>query len=114
MRFTKKKIDYRNRIVALDIEATGDRCNSDVIQLSMINENGKQLFNVYTYPLSFPKAYLKSLLEISSKVNHITYEKIVGRKPLFFYKNSIQKYLNNADVIVGFSIHNDIRWLKKN
>ena len=94
MRFTKKKIDYRNRIVALDIEATGDRCNSDVIQFSMINENRKQLFNVYTCPMRFPIAYLKRLMKKSFKVNHITYEKIAGRKPLFFYKNAIQKYLN--------------------
>lgn len=114
MRFTKKKIDYRNRIVALDIEATGNHYNSDVIQFSMINENRKQLFNVYTCPMSFPIAYLKRLLKKSCMVNHITYEKIAGRKPLFFYKESIQKYLNNADIIVGFSIHNDIRWLNKN
>lgn len=114
VRFTKKKIDYRNRIVAFDIEATGYGFNSDVVQFSMINENRKQLFNVYTCPLRYPLAYLKRLLKKSSKVNHITYDKIAGRKPLFFYKQSIQKYLNNADVIVGFSIHNDVRWLNKN
>lgn len=114
MRYTKKRIDYRNRIVALDIEATGFGVTSDVVQFSMINENRKQIFNIYTCPLSFPKAYLKELLKESCKVNHITYSKIAGHKPLFFYKDSIQKYLNNADVIVGFSIHHDIRWLNKN
>lgn len=110
----RKVVDYSNRVVSLDIEATGYGKNTDVVQFSMINENWKQIFNVYTRPKSFSEKYLKNELRKTKKLNRITFDLIKDRPPLSDYRKSIQKYLNSAEIIIGFSIKNDIYWLNRN
>lgn len=68
----KEPVNYSNKIVALDIEATGAGKKSDVVQFSMINENRKMIWNIYTCPVRFTENYLKWQLKISSRFHHIT------------------------------------------
>ena len=110
----RKEIDYNNKVVSLDIEATGYGRLTDVIQFSMINENRKSLFNIYTRPKKFTEKFLKKQLKRTSKLNRITFDKIKDRPPLYNYRESIQKYLNSADIIIGFAIKNDLLWLNQN
>ena len=86
-------------IICLDIETTGlDPDSDEILQLSIIDGAGEILFNEYILPTEhdcWPSA---------QKVNHISPAMVQDCKPLLYYADTIQRILEDADVIVGYNI----------
>ena len=101
-------------LICFDIEATGFGEREDVIQFSMVSRNGDKIFDLYTRPAHFTDDELKWSLRQTGSVHNIGYKQLKDKLPLRSYKKQIQKVIDRARVIVGFSIKNDIHWLNKN
>ena len=101
-------------LICLDIEATGFREREDVIQFAMVSRNGDKIFDLYTRPTHFTDDELKWSLRQKGSVHNIGYKQLRDKLPLRSYKKQIQKVIDRARIIVGFSIKNDIHWLNKN
>ena len=86
------------KIICIDIETTGlDKETDEILQLSIVDENGNPLFNEY-----FKPQYHKSW-EQAEEVNHIL-PKMVENKPSFeSCIPAIKNILENADLIVGYN-----------
>lgn len=86
-------------IICLDIETTGlDPDSDEILQLSIIDGSGEILFSEYILPTEhdcWPSA---------QKVNHISPAMVQDCKPLLYYADTIQRILEDADVIVGYNI----------
>lgn len=87
-------------IICLDTETTGiDRHSDEILQLSIIDGSGVVLFDEYIKPLHHDR------WDEAEKVNHISPSMVKDCKPLLYYFDVIQRILENADVIVGYNIH---------
>lgn len=96
------------KTLILDTETTGLDDNAEVLQLSIINGNGKVVFNAYFKPLH------TSTWDEAMKVNQIKPELLQDKQPISFYFKTIENLLKNADTIVGYNIPFDIRMLEQN
>lgn len=87
-------------IICLDTETTGiDKLFDEILQLSIIDGSGKVLFNEYIKPVrhdSWDKA---------ERINHISPSMVKDCKPLLYYGSTIQRILEDADVIVGYNVY---------
>lgn len=95
--------------IVLDVETTGLNIQQDeILQLSIIDTDGKVLFNEYMMP-----EHVRSWDEAAA-VHGITYDFLMEKnaKTFSYYKELIQKIINAADVIVGYNIFFDISFLE--
>lgn len=93
-------------IVCFDTETTGLSSNyDDILQISIVDNKGFQ-YDQYLRPVK------KSFWPEAEKVHHITPE-MVKNKPLPKEKAAeIQKIFDEADIICGFNVAFDIRFVK--
>ena len=103
-----KQWERNEKTIALDTETTGFNADDEVLQLSVLNGNGKTLFNEYFKPQH------KTSWESAMKCNHITPEMVGDKKPITAYKEQIEKLLQNADRIVGYNTGFDMTMLNQN
>lgn len=107
--FEEVKIpSVKGKIIALDTETTGFLHDDEVLQLSVMDENGKTIFNRYFKPEH------KTSWENAMAVNHITPEMLEKEKPISTYKESIEKILKEAKTIVGYNTGFDMTMLAQN
>lgn len=91
-------------IIALDIEAT-DR--DEMLELSIISYPDE----TEIYHSLFCPPYSQKW---SEKIHHISYLDVCDAPTVKEEKQTIQRILDNADVIVGFALDNDIKFLSDN
>lgn len=87
-------------IICLDTETTGlNHYDDEILQLSIIDGSGAILFSEYVKPVH------RECWTDAEKVNHISPSMVKDCKPLLYYAHTIQRILENADMIVGYNIH---------
>lgn len=94
-------------IIALDTETTGFGPDAEVLQLSIIDEEGHKIMSEYFRPehtTEWPQA---------EAVNGISPESVKDRPSIKEKAAEIQEILNKADVIVGYNLGFDLRMLKQ-
>lgn len=93
--------------ICLDIETTGLSDTDEILQISIIDENGDTLMNEYLRPC------IHTSWEDAQKINHISPELIEekGRAPHELC-GQIKSILESAKLIVGYNIYFDLRFLK--
>lgn len=96
------------RVIALDTETTGLTPSDEVLQLSVINEQGKKVFSEY-----FKPEHTKSW-EGAMKFNHITPKSLEDKKPISAYKTQIETILKEARAVVGYNTGFDMTMLGQN
>lgn len=102
------KLRNPEKIIVLDTETTGFKKEDEVLQLTVLNGNGKELFNEY-----FKPNHTQSW-ESAEKCNHISPKFVADKPSLLSRKDQIESLLKNADVIVGYNPGFDIKMLEQN
>ncbi|MBQ1447809.1 MAG: 3'-5' exonuclease [Erysipelotrichaceae bacterium] len=86
------------KVIFYDIETTGlSWYNDEILQLSIIDIEGNELFSHYIRPikhLSWPGAY---------RVNHIGWEMVEDCLAFADFKQEIQEIFDEAEMIVGYN-----------
>lgn len=97
-------------IICLDTETTGiNRLSDEILQLSIIDGSGAVLFNEYIKPVHH------ECWTEAERVNHISPSMVKDCKPLLYYADTIKQILENADVIVGYNLHDfDLPFISNN
>lgn len=98
--------EYSNKII-LDLETTGIREDDEIIQLSIIDLEGKTLFNEYIKP------QIVEEWDDAYKIHKISKEMLEDKKNIEEYRQKIQKILNNTTYIIGYGIDFDYKLLKR-
>ena len=87
-----------DKVICLDIETTGlDRCSDEILQLSIVDGNGKVLFDEYIKPTkkeSWPEA---------AKINGITPDMVANKLSLEAHIPQINKIIADSNLIVGYN-----------
>ena len=91
--------------ICFDIEAAD---NEEMLELSVFDySSGEEIFHSYFKPRHI------SRWPNSQAVHHIT-PRMVADKPFFSEKQIIvQRLIDNADLLIGFAIDNDLKYLRK-
>ena len=105
----KKKLEKElYKTIVFDCEFTGLDVNSDeIIQLSIINDNGKVLFDHYFKPEK------KEKWEETYEIHNITPELVANEKHFSYYKEELQEIFDTAEKIVGYGTEMDLEFLSK-
>ena len=100
-------IDH-SKIVCLDIETTGvDKLKDEIVQLSIINGNGKVLFNSYIKPTNHTE------WPETEAVHGISPEMVTNNPTMMDVLPAINAILANAELVVGYNSDKfDIPFLK--
>lgn len=97
------------RIYTIDISTTGNDLERDeILQLSIIDENGSVVFNEYFKPV-----YM-NLWPVAAVINNITPSMVKDKEPFSMYSEQVTDILSDADIIVGYNhLAFDIPFLKR-
>lgn len=102
------KEEYLSKIICLDTETTGLHAGRDeILQLSIIDGNGKVLFDELVKP-----AHRKKWVE-AQEINGITPEMVKNKLPLSAYDDKLSGIFRNALKIVGYNLEFDLKFLEK-
>ena len=95
------------KVIVIDAETTGLNAKTDeILQLTILAENGDILFNEYFCPTkhtSWPEA---------EQIHHITYDMVKDCQPFIYHAKEIQAILDSADVVVGYNHSFDLAFLE--
>lgn len=104
-------------MIVIDTETTGlDPKKHAILQLSIIDENRKVLFNSYFKPSieHYSNLELYSDWIEASKIHGITPKYVVNNNAFDDnQRNIVQKLIDSADYIVGFNPIFDVRFLRR-
>lgn len=102
------KEEYLSKIICLDTETTGLHAGRDeILQLSIIDGNGKVLFDELVKP-----AHRKKWVE-AQEINGITPEMVKNKLSLSAYDDKLSGIFRNALKIVGYNLEFDLKFLEK-
>ena len=88
----------KSKIICIDIETTGlDFTEDEVLQVSIINGNGKTLYNSYIRPKH------KTSWEEAERIHKIGWEAVRNAPTLKHEKKKIEKILQSAELIIGYN-----------
>lgn len=91
--------------IVIDTETTGLYAGEDeILQLSIISENGEKLFDSYFRPLH------KTWQEAQA-VNHISPEMVADAPSIADRAAEIQRIINSADKIIGYNTYFDVNFI---
>lgn len=96
----------KKKILVLDTETTGlDPKADELLQISMIDGEGATVLNTYCKPET------KTEWTRAMEVNGITPERVANELSPKAYTTTIQRHINEADVIVHYNGQFDIKFL---
>lgn len=102
------QIDEKSRILFFDLEMTGGNVHyDDIIQFSIVDLYEGVIFNKYIKPRK-----VKSWKD-TEEIHHITPAMLAGEKNIAFYRGQLKNIMNHADMIIGFGIENDLKFMYK-
>ena len=88
----------RKKIIVYDCETTGLNSDTDeIVQLSIVDGNGKILFNELIKP-SYKKKW-----DSAERVHHISPDMVKEKKTFRHYKDQIKEIFDNAELIVAYN-----------
>ncbi len=91
------------RLICLDIEATD---NGEMLELSIFQfDNNQEIYHSYFKP--------ENTNSWTNKVHHITPDMVKNAPSCKSERIKIQKIIDDADVIIGFALANDIKYLNR-
>ena len=100
-------MNTKYKYIVLDTETTGvDTRLDEILQLSIIDQDGNVLFDEYFRPIA--KSWNESM-----RINHITPAMVKNKKPITEYAKQIEEILEQALLIVGYNIEFDLAMLKR-
>lgn len=92
------EIEQTADVIVLDIETTGlDSYEDEILQISIISDTGKTLYNSYIKPI-FAKSW-----KSAERINHITPEMVEKAPNIYQEMPKINAILRFAKVIVGYN-----------
>ena len=94
-------------LIVFDTETTGLTYGDEILQLSMIDGNGKLLLDQL-----FKPTHKMSWFE-TQEIHKISPEMVKNCPDISDYKKQIQKIINQAELLVGYNINFDITFLEK-
>lgn len=95
-------IDPRNTI-CFDTETTGFTKWDEIVQITIMDGNGKELVNTFIKPLN-KKSWKKA-----SEINHIYPETVKDAPTAPEIRNKLKSIFEKADLIIGHNVKFDIR-----
>lgn len=97
-------MDYR--YIVIDTETTGlDPIVDELLQVSIIDNNGNTLFDEFVKPL------LTTRWDEAMAVNGITPEMVSNKPSILEFKQELINIINSADKIVGYNTQFDLDFL---
>lgn len=99
----------RRKIICLDQETTGlDLTRDEIVQLSIIDGNGKVLFNEYFKPL-----HRRSWRDAEA-VHGISPEMVKDKLPITYHLGEITRIIEESSLIVGYNFNGfDVEILRR-
>lgn len=98
--------DKKYKYIVLDTETTGLNSSEDeLLQISIIDNQGNTLFDEYIKPL-FNKYWDNAMA-----INGITPDMVSDKPNIIEYKKELNSILNSTDVIVGYNTQFDLDFL---
>ena len=103
-------VPYKSEIIydeiVIDTETTGlNPYDDELLQVSIIDGQGKTLFNSYIKPL-YTDNWNKAMA-----VNHITPETVATAPNILEVKQEISRIINSAHTIIGYNVDFDLGFL---
>lgn len=94
------------RTIVIDTETTGlDSSSDEILQLSIIDEQGSTLFNAYFKPI------IATEWKAAECVNGISPQMVADCEDIYHYFGEIQQILYDADTIIGYNTSFDLDFL---
>lgn len=93
--------------IVIDTETTGISEQDEILQISIIDENGSTLLNEYCRPehiTEWPEA---------EKVHGISYKDVKNKPTLKELLPKISSIINSYDVIAGYNVEFDLNFVKR-
>ena len=102
----ENKIDL-SKVIVFDTETTGVKAGEDeLLQISIIDGNGKELFNKYVKPEH------KTSWEDAEKINGISPNSVKDCPSVKEYVSEIESILNNAELFMSYNGNFDVKFLE--
>lgn len=96
-----------SKIIVFDTETTGLYPNKDeLLQISIIDGNGKQLFNEYIKPKK------NTSWEEAQKINGISPEMVQNCLSISDYKEQLENIFNNANMFMSYNGRFDVNFIE--
>lgn len=95
-------------IIVIDTETTGLTPYDEILQLSIIDGNGKTLLNELYRPLNHTE------WKMAEKINGISYDMVKNKKHISDDLDRIVSIISKAKKIVGYNVSFDLNMLMQN
>jgi len=94
--------------IVIDTETTGLSTldGAEILQLSIINQDGEILFNEYFKPM-FAESW-----EVAMRINHITPEMVANKPHIYERMQEIHAILRGTKCVIGYNTAFDLRMLE--
>lgn len=95
------------KAIVMDLETTGVTENDEVLQISIIDEDGTILLNQYCKPEN------KTEWPIAEKINGISFEMVKDKPTLKELLSIVENIINSSSLIIGYNVDFDLGFLKR-
>ena len=90
------------KAIVIDLETTGVTENDEVLQISIIDEDGKILLNQYCRPEN------KTEWPMAEKINGISFEMVKDKPTLKELSSVVENIINSSSLIIEYNV--DFDW----